>query len=344
MHKAGTKWRRICVAWIYTLMGILFILLNGEVARENEVLLLALNTIFTGIIPLSVAFIAGYSFIHSKNLSILLMSCGMLVLGVGSMLTGMVRLQPGSENAAVTIYNLCILFSAACHFAAAVKAVRRGSYNVAVMRVLLPAAYLIALLFIMGLYVAVKAGALPPFIDQNGGTRLRSVVLWVSVTGYLTSFLELRGQFQQQKRDYLFWYAHSLMMIAVGLVIVFLSTGVGTLTGWVGRGAHYTSALFALYAMMGVSREVKRKGRSMAYVMEDFLLMRRMAIKAWRRDRAAPCLSLINYSTYGMSTPALPYCLPAPRRNYCTRCFLICFPIHTGIRSSGASMNMKPRD
>jgi len=272
MQKENMQRRRISLIWIYILIAFLYILLDGEMIRENEVLLLVLNTIFLGAIPIAVAIVAGYSFICSQNLSMLLMSCGMLVFGMGSILSGIALQKPDSVNDSVTVYNLCMLYSAACQFSACAKVVRRRGYNVKVMRALLPCAYVITLLFFIGVYTSVELKLLPVFFGHNGGTRLRSAVLWLSITGYLTTFLELHSQFRQHERDYLRWYSHSMLMIAVGLVIVFLSTGVGTLTSWVGRGTHYVSAIFALYAIVGVSREARRNGRPMAYVMEDFFI------------------------------------------------------------------------
>ncbi len=272
MKTADIRRRRNLLAWLYVLIAFLFYFLDGTPAHVNETLLFVLNTVFTGILPLIVAVMAGYSYRHNKSLSILFMSCGMLVFGAGSILTGLIRLTPGTENASVAVYDFCIFFSAACHFAAAVKVIRRRSYNAAVMRLLPPFSYLFTLMFVIGVFAAARFELLPPFIDQNGGTRLRSIVLWLSATCFLASFLELSGQFAHQKRDYLFWYSHSLLLMAVGLVIVFLSTGIGTLTGWIGRGTHYIGAVFALHAMVCVGREARRNGRSLAFVMEDFFI------------------------------------------------------------------------
>ncbi len=272
MQKENIQRRRILLIWNYGLIAILFLLLDGKAVSENELLLLILNTIFIGVIPIAVAAVAGYAYIYSKNLSILLMSCGMLVFGMGSILSGIVRQRPDAGNDAVAIYNLCMLFSAACQFGAAVKVIRRGICIWRNSHMLLLYAYGVALLFFIGVYASVESRLLPAFIDQSGGTKLRSVILWLSITGYITAFLELQGQYRQYKKVYLLWYAHSMLMIAVGLVIVFLSNGVGTLTGWIGRGTHYISAIFALHAMIGVSREVRYNGRPMPYVMDDFFV------------------------------------------------------------------------
>ena len=285
MQKENIHRRKISLIWIYVLIAFLCSVLDGKMVHENEVLLILLNTVFIGVIPIAVSVAAGYAYFYSKNVSLLLMSCGMLVLGIGSILTGIMRYRPDFGNGSVTVYNLCMLFCAVCQFGAAAKVVRMENYNIKIMRVLMPIAYIITLLFFGLVYVSAEYKLLPKFVDQHGGTKFLSFILWLSVTGYFASFLELHSQYRRYRQPYLHWYAHCMLMLSVGLVIAFLSLGVGTMTSWVARGTHYLSAIFGLHAVLAVSREVRLNGRSIPYVMEDFFIdegpgYRNLAVKS----------------------------------------------------------------
>lgn len=252
-----------------TLSILLFLVFDLDFHQENEILLLIFNTIFTGILPITVSIIAGHSFLHNRDSNALFMSCGMLALGISSIFTGILRFTPNSANISVTIYNCCAFVGSACHLTAAVKTRRKIVAKKSMLLIPL-LAYTGTVIFILFVAIGAQKGLIPPFVRQNGFTMIRYTVLWFSVTFYFASSCEFRRQYIQQNADYLFWYAQSMLMIAIGLFGVGAATGVGTLVGWVGRAAQYIGAFFAFLSMYAVFKKTKEEGSSFAAVMEEF--------------------------------------------------------------------------
>ncbi len=257
-------------ATIHLLVILVLAVLDMDARLENETLLVLLNTLFIGAVPLTVAAVAGYTYVQKYNAGILLMSCGMLAIGLGSVTGGLLWVYPVPENVPVTVYNSCALYGAVFHLAASIKerAPKPEKANVRKMKLVM--AFLGTCLFVIAVWMVSLFGWLPPFIDENGSTRIRDIVLWLSVAFYFGAFIEMSRQGKRGKPVYIRWYSMSLLMISAGLFGVWLARGTGTLLGWAGRAAQYTGVVFALFSMVSVILKAKRQGDPLAEIMAEF--------------------------------------------------------------------------
>jgi PAS domain S-box-containing protein len=257
-------------ACLFTLGIFILILIDAAADYENETLLLVCNTLFTGIIPLIVAVIAGYAYAVGNVPNALFMSCGMLAFGLGSVLAGFLRFLPDSANISVTIYNTCALFGAVCQLASSQKeyvpqpGIRKNR------RLILALAISGTCLMVACLLIAALNGQMPRFMDQYGFTRLRDAVLWLATAFYLCAFLQMNKQYRARRMDYLYWYDLSLLMIALGLFAVCASNEMGTPLNWTGRAAQYVGSVFAFFSMAKAIGTAKRRGSSLPAIMADF--------------------------------------------------------------------------
>ncbi len=257
-------------ACLFALGNFALIFFDVEVGYENEMLLLLCNTLFTGIIPLLVAAIAAHAYAVNSVVNALFMSCGMLAFGVGSVISGIYRFMPVSENIIVTVYNTCALFGAVCQLASCQKEFvpqpgksknRKLKLTLAISGTCLMAACLL---------VAVLNGQTPHFMGQYGSTRFRDAVLWLAAAFYLCAFLQMKKMYRSWQTDYIYWYSLSLAMIALGLFAVCASSELDTLQDWAGRAAQYVGSVFALFSMAKAIGTAKRRGSSLPAIMADF--------------------------------------------------------------------------
>jgi hypothetical protein len=104
---------------IFFILILVCIILNNNGDYENDYLLLALNSVFLGIIPIMVSVFSACTYIRNNLSQALLMSCGMLVFGLGSIFAACARLLPDSANYTVTTHNLSVCLFSIFNLAAA---------------------------------------------------------------------------------------------------------------------------------------------------------------------------------------------------------------------------------
>lgn len=271
---------------------IIFLLfIDPGVNLENEVLLLICNFLLTGLVPLAVAILAAKTYMKSGLSTAWLLSCGMLVFGLGSIATGVLRFIPDSPNVAITVYNSGALVSAACHILASSKENRwvftRGKAQGDGLRIW--ASVLGAIVFTIGMAYAAHYDLIDPFIDSNGFTPLRNAVLCMAIMFYFTASIFFKRQYAVMKLNCIYWYSFSLMMITIGLFGVCFSNNVGTLMGWAGRAAQYIGAIAALWSMVEVFKRAKTNHATPTDIMTGFFA-----------DAEEQYNSLVNSSTYAI--------------------------------------------
>ncbi len=258
------------VVFFYVLCILALLLAENDLVYENDTLLLFCNIIFTGLIPIIIAIVAGYAYVQNSGVNALFMSCGMLVIGLGSAITGAFNLRPESANISVTMYNACAFFGAVFQFAASEKAYllrsEKGKYRI--LKLVL--AFSGVCLLVMGLMVAALNGWTPPFVDQEGSTRLRDAVLWLAIAFFFSAYLQMNRQYKIYTAEYLFWYALSLLLIALGLTAVCVSGRPETALGWAGRSAQYMGAVCALISISYAAYTAKKCSSLLPAIMADF--------------------------------------------------------------------------
>ena len=257
---------------IFLILIIAFLVLDLQSSFEPAFLLPILNTLFIGLIPIIVAFYAAKTYHETDSISALFMGCGMLVLALGSILAGWLRYIPDGANVSVTIFNLSAMISAVFHLTAAmwggkseiIQAFFRKKKLVLILSILGICTYTILLV------MATLMKIMPPFIDKNGFTILRQIVLVSAIVFYFSASMLLSKNYQEHRTDYTYLYFMSLLLFSVGLFGASLVPAVGNLSGWVGRTALYCSGFFAWFSMKSALKDAKVKNTSISNIMADF--------------------------------------------------------------------------
>ncbi|MCX9010720.1 MAG: PAS domain S-box protein [Candidatus Methanoperedens sp.] len=248
-------------------------LLDIKVVFEPPLLLPILNTVFISAISFAVSYISMRSYLASGSLGILMLGCGTLAFGSGSLFAGWLIGAPDGANISVTIFNIGALAGSIFHLMSAVLTSTKANPELASKprkrKVIL--AYLGVLIFIILITTASLKGIIPPFFIQwVGPTYLRQVVLGTAVALFATSALLFIRLYSRLKEDFLYWYALGLILIATGLLAVFIPSNVGSPIGWAGRSAQYLGGIYFLIAILTTIRRARTRGIPLERAIANF--------------------------------------------------------------------------
>ncbi len=260
---------------LFFIMMIILLLVTGLHSTEVDIHKLFLtigNLTFTGILPILVGSVAIYTYFKNDLTNALIFSGGMMLYGLGSISIGILGYLGEGKNVVVTVYNICAFISSAFIMFSALqddriqqpKTIKISTINK--IRLLLAAVVVIVVTLN---YMSVN-GLIPLFVDSNGFTSLRYMVLSMAVAFYFVSAILYWKQYRKQDHHEHFWYALSLMMISLGLFSVYAATDVGNLLGWVGRIAQYIGSGFAVLSVIVMFRKAKNVNLSPSGIMVDF--------------------------------------------------------------------------
>ncbi len=251
------RWLAASLVFLYLGAMIVLFELNLKAVFEPPLLLLILNTTFAGLIPIVVSIIAARGFLFSGLNSLLFMGCGMMTFGCGAAMAGWLVDGQQVPNVNVTIMNVGALLSSAFHATGALLALKKSTPETKpdLRKSQLVLAYAGMFLVVLGCTLATRRGLTPAFFIQGAGpTLLRQFVLGTAVLLFLLSALVSLSLFTKGRRPFHYWYALSLIMIALGLTAFFIQKFVGSPIGWLGRSGEYLGGLFALIAILGIVR------------------------------------------------------------------------------------------
>jgi PAS domain S-box-containing protein len=239
-------------AWVPA-PGLLLAILALWVARppgafESTPLLTALNFTFSALASLAVAFLMGRDFLARPSLGTLLLGCGVLIWGLGSVVATAV--SDGNGNVLITIHNTCV-WLAACSHLAGVSLSRRSPSPLLTPQLWLVGAGSLALALVSAVALATLAGWLPVFFtERQGGTLVRQFVLGCAIAMLLLTAARLRQPRTRPWSTFAYWYAWALVLLAVGLLGVMLQSTHGSALSWAGRAAQYLGGAYMFAAAM----------------------------------------------------------------------------------------------
>jgi len=248
--------------------------LNTATVYELPFLLPILNTFFLGIIPIVITYFAFRVFQRSGSVSVLLMGCGILIFGLGSISAGWLNVLPGGPNITVTIHNTCACIGSMFILAGGLLNRSETGAEITTGSARMAAATCAGIIvFVTLLSLAAVLGYLPPFfIPGTGPTVLRQIVLENAVLVFALSSLLLMFIYLKRRTEFFFWFSVSFALVSVGLLAVFFQPSVGSLIGWVGRSAQYLGFVFALYAVLIARRVAMVKGIPLDSVIANFFV------------------------------------------------------------------------
>jgi PAS domain S-box-containing protein len=265
------RWPR-WLAWLpipLFLAALALLRAAGEpyVFESSPELLFVLNTAFSFLGALIVAFILGRAFLARSVPSLLVLGAGVMVWGLAGPVASAVG--GGDANLLITTHNSCVWLSALCQLVAAWLS-RRPRRAVAVPGAWLAASH--ALGFGAAAVIALMAvtGRLPVFFAQGqGGTWLRHLVMGSAIAMFVGTAVLLKTANRERRSAFVHWYALALLLVAVGLFGVMLESYRGDALSWTGRAAQYLGSVYMFVAALAALRELSARGTSFETVFGE---------------------------------------------------------------------------
>lgn len=238
---------------------------------EPPYLLPILNTAFLAVMPFTVAYFAGRSYLTTGSLSIFLIGCALFVFGAGNLVAGSLIDLP-TPNSTLTVHNIASVVASILYVMAAFALAEGTTVRFAGRaKTKLFTAFSAILLFVVPLSVATVLGLMPVFfVVGSGPTPLREVVLAVAVILHaLAAFFALR-LYRQRRMSFLYWFGLALLLTATGLAAVLMQAAVGSPISWVGRVSQYVGGIFFLVAIIVVVRQARTAHTTVGTALASF--------------------------------------------------------------------------
>ncbi len=246
-------------------MAVLWVA-DSPAVYEPPYLMIAFNLIFMLPAALLIAYQAGRGFLLHGNPRLLWFGCGMLFWGSAGPVGG--ALLPHGPAVVVAVHNSLIWLAAACHLAGLVLV--SSQRTVRWPEPWLAATYAGAVTLGTAIVLETLAGGMPTFFVQGeGGTLLRQLVLGSAVVMFVLTALLLKMNRHDSPSAFRDWYALALILIAVGLFGVMIQSSVGSALGWIGRIAQYLAGIYLLVAAVAGMREHRDLGRSLEIALGE---------------------------------------------------------------------------
>ena len=228
---------------------------GGTAVYAPMLLLEALTIGFLAVIPFVVAGLAARSYGSDPSAPMLLLGCGTLALGAGTLLANLHAGGPGI-NPLPAVYDSGALLAATCFFAAAIGIVAPSERRVTRPWVRVLVAYVVVVAIVVAQTMLVRAGVWPVhFIAGSGQTPFGRVILYGAAALFAVAAALLAITRGRRLSSFAGWYALALALVAVGLVSVSLQLNLGDPLNWLGRSAQYLAAIVMLVAVVASFRE-----------------------------------------------------------------------------------------
>lgn len=272
-----SRWHRLAWLPIPLLAAAMVALWAADLPGyyESPFLLIAFNLVFSTLASLFVAYLIARSFLIRGEPGLLMLGCGVLIWGAAGGLVA-VTASRWDINVLVTTHNTSVWLSALCHLAGAVLS-RRTNRALRDAGLWLTAAYTVALGCVGFVTLSALAGWTPTFFVQGqGGTPLRSLLLGSAAAMFVAAALLLRMSGRKPLSAFLHWYTLALGLIAVGLFGIMIESVLGGPLSWTGRAAQFLGGAYMLLSAIASVRE----SRVWAVPLEESLQRERTFVSA----------------------------------------------------------------
>ncbi len=246
---------------VMLLLTISFASLNITRKIELPYLNLALYIICVIVPSFFMAVITIRTFLRTGSWPVIWLGIGALIFALGNLI-GSLLVARSTTNIAVTASNIIYFAGGTFHLMGSFFVVNQvlphgnpAGRNSTVLQV-----YLSALAFIAFVTIVSILELLPPFfVQEEGGTALRQMVVGAAAVFFFVSGLVIFTRYLRTKSNLLYWYSMGLLFIFLGMVGIFLLASLGTPLNWVGRIAQYLGGLCLLMATLTTLRESRTR-------------------------------------------------------------------------------------
>jgi PAS domain S-box-containing protein len=254
LHLSPPRLYRPAALPIPVLLVLIFGLWIADLPASYETpnLNIFLNFVFTSVISLFIALLAARSYLKRGQPALLVLGAGVLIWSASGTIA--VVFGQRDPNTIITIHNLCVLLSASCHFCSSLLAVRQTENKQKDIWLVIVYASSIALVAMVT--IAALAGWTPLFFIQGqGGTPFRQLVLVASIAMFVSSAAIIAWPGIHSISAFTHWYAMALLLIATGIFGIMVQPAYSSLVGWAGRIAQYIGSFYMLIAAVAALRE-----------------------------------------------------------------------------------------
>ncbi len=262
-------------AGVFVATGILW-LLDIDRRFEAAIVNLVSNITFIGIASGLIAVISARGFLRTGAWSVLWLGAGSLAFGIAVSLSS-VFLTWANVNAAITMHNSGALLAGGLHCLGAFFASNRiavqepGPWRRDTVRQV----YTASLIVIAVVAAGAVFGKLPPFFVQGeGGTALRQLVVVLDAALFLIVGLAFLRQYASGGALLVYWYALGLLLSALGLAGILMINATGTPLNWMGRAAQWLGGLYLLMAALVTLAEARARQLHVDEVLAGYFLGR----------------------------------------------------------------------
>jgi phosphoserine phosphatase RsbU/P len=270
--------RRWLLGWLMLPLPLLVALVLvfwavGEVgAHDSQPLLTAFNTLFVSAACLAVAAFAGSSCLRTGSVAVLVLGAGSVIVALGFLLSGPLLTDP---NALLAVHNSSVLVAAVLFAASAIIALLPRPLVLKTARAwVLVGTYLAAAGFVVLIALLATAGALPAFVDGNGYTAVRKVVLSFAVIAFVVAAIGYAWLYRRQASGFVVFAAGAFACFAVGLGVLLLAEpALGSPINWAGRAGQWMGGLYlfaAIYSLQHSGSSVLELERSLHEVEDRY--------------------------------------------------------------------------
>ncbi|MCD1294996.1 hypothetical protein CUJ83_08295 [Methanocella sp. CWC-04] len=262
-------WERLIWAPILLMAAAIAIFYSSGIKTTYEypVLLTTLNTLFCGSASLLIVYLAARSYLNTGSRAVLFMGCGMMAFAITYLLAGNLLWD---LNAAVTVHNMGVFLTGLCFLGSSYWALAERprenmlSTTTRQLGLAYPGMFMIMSILVAGALV----GAFPAFyVDGQGFTLLRQVVLFATVAEFVIAFASIGFLYRESRTPFLLWYGLGLLLIGLGMGTLIIEGSPATLLSWVGRGGQFLGGLYMLVAV----RSLKMTGGYVEIPLEKAL-------------------------------------------------------------------------
>jgi signal transduction histidine kinase/ActR/RegA family two-component response regulator len=223
-----------------------------QTVYDSPSLVMALNFLTRTLASLLIVYLAGHSFSARGEPGFLLLGCGVAIWGAAGFVTTSVVMR--DANLGVTISNLGNWLSALCHLAGALFSVR-SKRTIRPTGPWMAASYASALGAVGLVTLGAFEGWLPVFFVQGqGGTLVRHLVLGSSIAMFVLAALLLRMANRTSRSSFAHWYTCALLLIAVALFGMMIQSTRNSALDWACRSAQYLGGVYMLIAALASVR------------------------------------------------------------------------------------------
>ena len=237
---------------------------------EPPLLLPILNVVFLFAASGVVAYVAMVSYLSGGSLTVLLLGCGVLTLGTGSLVAGWLGSYAG-PNANITVFTVSALFASILHVGGSMSGLRQRppKSGPSARGRNLAEAYLGVFVLVGLLSWATIAGTLPPFVQNRMPTTARFATQACALILFALSSFLIMLRFGRNKSRFLYWYGLALALLALTMLSFLFGRMAADPIIWTGRCARYVAGIYFIIALASANREARERGVDLGRALSD---------------------------------------------------------------------------